>query len=553
MLLLPALGLVGYVHPRYMHPDRPTDLSKAKAAHEQTPALPVLQPAASTTETTHTVTDVMHDVIHDVMHDVLNSTASLRQALCPDGCEAVSGSGAVPTRAVVLPVVQTKGQIKPFWLPEGNLTQLIKWKSMKAGWFEGEHYKWSMVRLMGKTVSHPTSGNQWFDQLVVSVNGEPALDVARVDGSTQIKVGGREVPGNQWSVNGVEIMVVEPETESKRKQRDRSRKNRADADGSHTVGKSLVVKAAGVEMRIFASAAPEHMEGAERAKYTHLNVVFEGGLPEKGFGLFAELAGTQRMSNSTLALLKDPRDVSDAGVNDAVVSEAGSAEAEAASAVDANARAASLPSSVALNSTLVPTPATARLYAKAMDLIHNSKAYRKHRRRRANAGVRGVTLVQHDALADKVTCVCPKEARENADRQAAAAEAAAEKAHQAEQEAAEKMSNAMASADVEGLEKAMASAESAAAASAEADKDAVAKQDAAMQLSGMQRDDMLTPAAKAAVAKAEAEQHAPPKGATEAARSVFSTKAIDHGDHGVSDQPVSDKLTLVAVSAMMAM
>ena len=164
--------------------------------------------------------------------------------------------------------------------------------------------------------------------------------------------------------------------------------------------------------------------------------------------------------------------------------------------------------------------------------------------------------MQHEDMADKVTCVCPKEAREKAEREAAEAEAVAETAHAAEQEAAVNMSNAMATADVEALEKAMAAAEAAAAVSAEADKEAVTKQDAAMKLSDRSVDDILTPAAKAAVAKAEAERHAPPKEqGGHPARSVFSTstKAIDHGDHGVSDQPAHQKLTLVAVSAMMAM
>ena len=586
-MLFAAVALAGYVHPRYMHPDRPVDKHDQLGRPTPPGKVTMLQPEEKTVlPAVLDVVTLQPAVLDVVTHDAgsqkgwtINGAASLRQALCPDGCEAVSDSSsenitaAAPPRAVdlsslpvVLPVIQKKGQVQPFWLPEGTMTQLLKWKSNKKCVFKGEHYAWSMVRLSGKTVSHPTSGNQWFDQLVVSVNGEPALDVSRVDSATVIKIGGREVPGKQWSVNGVEILVLESESEGKRKQdRRNSRKSPAEVDGSHKVGKTIVVKAAGAEMHIFASAAPDHLEGADRAKYTHLNVIFEGGLPKHGLGLFAELAGTQRMTNTTRALLVDPHaanetDASEANVNETAVDPMAEANAAVVASLAQNGTLASAPAPA-------PAPATSQLYAKAMDLIHNAKLYRHKRQhhRRADAGVRGVRLMQHEDIADKVTCVCPKEAREKAEREAAEAEAVAETAHAAEQEAAVNMSNAMASADVEALQKAMAAAEAAAAVSAKADMEAVTKQDAAMKLSDRSVDDILTPAAKSAVAKAEAERHAPPKeqGGRPSA-SVFAgrplteqkTDAIDHGDHGVSDQPVkekAEKLTIIAVSAMMAM
>jgi len=291
-----------------------------------------------------------------------------------------------------------------------------------------------------------------------------------------------------------------------------------------------------------------------------LNVVFEGGLPENGFGLFAELAGTQRMSNATRALMQDPHGVSNTGSNEAEMSEADvSAVAGPLSAGDGGVDLVTSLATGARNGTevatpgVVVTPGKAQLYARAMDYVRKVKTYRKQRPR-ADAGVRGVRLVQYENIAEKITCICPKEAREKAERAAAAAAAAAESAHQAEEAAAEKMSNAMAASDVEALENAMAEAEAAAAASAEADKEAVAKQDAAMRLSDRSVDDILTPAAKAEVAKAEAERHAPPKAqGGHGASTTLSTKAIDHhGDHGVSDRPVAENLTLVSVSAMMA-
>merc|ERR1711865_255400 len=97
--------------------------------------------------------------------------------------------------------------------------------------------------------------------------------------------------------------------------------------------------------------------------------------------------------------------------------------------------------------------------------------------------------------------------------------------------------------------------------------EAVTWQDAAMKMGDRSVDDLLTPAAKSAVAKAEAERHAPPKElAGRPSASVFAGRplteqkndASNHGesDHGVSDQPVrekAEKLTIIAVSAMMAM
>ena len=609
-MLFAAVALAGYVHPRYMHPDRPADQHDQLGRPTPPSKVTMLQPEGKSIQPA--VLDVVAPqpaVLDAVTHDagsqkdwLPNGAASLRQALCPEMCEAVYDSSSenvtaaalssenvtaaapplavdlssVPSSSVALPVIKRRGQIEPFWLPEGTLTQLLKWKSKKKCVFKGKHYSWSMVRLLGKTMSQPTSGNQWFDQFVVTVNGEPALEVSRVDGATVVKIGGREAPGKQWSVNGVEIMVLESESEGKRllrKQRNRepnrSRKSAAGGEYSHKIGKTIVAKAAGAEMHIFASADPDHLEGADRAKYTHLNVVFEGGLPKHGFGLFAELAGIQRMTNATRALLVPPHASNEMDASEANVSDP---------RVEANA---AVVASLAQNGTLAATlsPSTSRLYAKAITLIHHARArsHKSQRRHRADAGVRGVSLMQHEAIADKVTCVCPEEMREKAEREAAAAAAAAEAAHAREEEAAMSMSNAMASADVEALEKAMKAAEEAAAASAAADNEAVTKQDAAMKLSGRSVDDVLTPAVKSEVAKAEAERHSPPKElAGRPSATVFAGRPLagqkadaiardavvpqnDNGqsDHGVSDQPPvrekAQKLSLIDVAAMMAM
>ena len=71
--------------------------------------------------------------------------------------------------------------------------------------------------------------------------------------------------------------------------------------------KGVHAKAGDLAVSIFASEANKFASGEDKARYTHLNVDFDGGIPVGSKGIFAELAGVQPMSEATTALLKQPK------------------------------------------------------------------------------------------------------------------------------------------------------------------------------------------------------------------------------------------------------
>ena len=79
--------------------------------------------------------------------------------------------------------------------------------------------------------------------------------------------------GGRFSENGVRVEVTEPASDSS--SRDVS---------SHKVGKTLLVSVGGAELQIWASAANQYLKGRKRTKYTHLNLLFDGGLPPSSDG-----------------------------------------------------------------------------------------------------------------------------------------------------------------------------------------------------------------------------------------------------------------------------
>ena len=65
-----------------------------------------------------------------------------------------------------------------FWLKEGHLTTLLT---------SGD------VTLSGKTFNRPSTGHQWFQEFVLSAEGHAVLDVAMIDGKTEVKLDGKLV------------------------------------------------------------------------------------------------------------------------------------------------------------------------------------------------------------------------------------------------------------------------------------------------------------------------------------------------------------------------
>jgi hypothetical protein len=163
------------------------------------------------------------------------------------------------------PMFKVNGTGTHFWLKEGNLTPLLE---------SGD------VTLSGKTFNRPDTGHQWFDEFVVSNKGKAVLDVATVEGQTQVKLNGKVVSSGKLNADGVEVEF--------------------DTEG-------IKAKAGALAVTIYSSQATKFASDTDKAKYEHLNINFASGIPTDAKGIFAELAGVQEMSEATTALLKQPK------------------------------------------------------------------------------------------------------------------------------------------------------------------------------------------------------------------------------------------------------
>ena len=106
---------------------------------------------------------------------------ALQQSTCPDGCLLQ------PTPSVHGdPMFKVNGTGTHFWIKAGKLTPLLSWMSGGA-----------TMELSGRTFNNAETGNQWFDELLISTDGSPALRVTIVSGDTKIKFDGKLIkPSN---------------------------------------------------------------------------------------------------------------------------------------------------------------------------------------------------------------------------------------------------------------------------------------------------------------------------------------------------------------------
>ena len=132
-----------------------------------------------------------------------------------------------------------------FYLAVGQLTPLLQWMGPDN----------LTMELHGTTFQNPKTGNQWFRRLVVTQNTSTVL---------------------------------------------------ADVSTDHTrFGEQQTVDEGGLTLSIHQSAATKFAENDERQlEDGHLNLKFEGAIPDDATGLFAELAGVQPMSVATKSLLQ---------------------------------------------------------------------------------------------------------------------------------------------------------------------------------------------------------------------------------------------------------
>lgn len=177
-----------------------------------------------------------------------------------------------------------------FWIRSGEMTPLLMWESPKG----------KQMKLLGMTMDRPNSGNQWFKQLVISVDGLTVLDVsAEMTDSATAKMiidGGRTYTGgvrsSQYVSHHGDIKVLG----STRK------------IGNNGIGKKqadeLRIDAGGTQLLIWTSKAAKFKNPKTQVKFMHLNFQFDEGVPEGSKGLLAEIAGVAPMSASTSAILK---------------------------------------------------------------------------------------------------------------------------------------------------------------------------------------------------------------------------------------------------------
>jgi len=175
------------------------------------------------------------------------------------------------------PMFKSNGTGTHFWLKDGVLTPLLLWRSS-----DGNH----TLELSGRTFAREATGDQWFKQFIVAVDGTKLLDVAA-----------RSEPRAHEGL----IRVTRP-SESKLPA------GVADVANIDVADDRIKVEANGVYFEVRPTEAAKFSGKAAKAHYEHLNVNFERGIPTAvgASGLFAQLAGIEPMLASTKEMLVRP-------------------------------------------------------------------------------------------------------------------------------------------------------------------------------------------------------------------------------------------------------
>lgn len=191
------------------------------------------------------------------------------------------------------PMFKVNGTGTHLWIAAGQLTPLLQWKARSG----------SDMQLLGKTVSRPTSGNQWFNQFVVKQDDAVVLNATINQATSNMDVLLDEHVVNPW----------------RRDERSSAVKH------SHRKGLSLFahefvnntektnqvhVYTGGVFMTLYPSLAHKFVDEFSQHKYQHLNIRFSSPLPMDSTGIFAEVrALLPPCSFPHLSALPGPHDV----------------------------------------------------------------------------------------------------------------------------------------------------------------------------------------------------------------------------------------------------
>lgn len=211
-----------------------------------------------------------------------------------------------------------------FWLTEGVLTPLLFWHSA-AG---------LTMELSGRTVTHRETGHQWFKEIAVARDGVNVLRAVAhdptprpthgywLDNATEARsqaaeaeheTGPLEVQLDETPVRSSNLSS-EVQLRSKRAAltvslTNHQRKLRVEAStlqGPKRTGEDW--SRGGLVLELVSARAAKFDTSSKEAaaKYHHLNLHLVSGIPVGATGAFAELAGSQPMSEHVRALLKRP-------------------------------------------------------------------------------------------------------------------------------------------------------------------------------------------------------------------------------------------------------
>jgi len=170
------------------------------------------------------------------------------------------------------PMFQHDGKGQHFWIKEGVLTALLRWKS------DDGHE----MSLQGLTVANTETGHQWFKQIALMSDGKKVL-------SSEVVFDDK--PTLALSSLDTSIVTIDSFVKGN------------GVDAKNVTG----VSAGGMTFELTAESAHKFADTVQRSKYAHVNVKMPNGLAKDATGLFAELAGAQPMSDATKALLASPK------------------------------------------------------------------------------------------------------------------------------------------------------------------------------------------------------------------------------------------------------
>jgi len=198
-----------------------------------------------------------------------------------------------------------------FWLHEGVMTPLLLWRSASG----------VAMELRGRTVTHRASGYQWFKEVEIARDGVTVMRAVAQDPTHNPTYGliGSEAQHEagplEVELDGVPLQLRHLAGEAVAQRRSRraaltlavsghQRKLRVEVS-TLEAGQPHKPEA-GLLLDLVSARAAKLGDAADAAKYHHLNLHLVSGIPVGATGAFAELAGSQPMSERVRAMLRRP-------------------------------------------------------------------------------------------------------------------------------------------------------------------------------------------------------------------------------------------------------